>query len=75
MPIATVTSKGQVTIPRDVREALGLDEGHRVEFRIRDDGVVELIPLNVDITRYFGAIKPEVQGVSVEAMNPGTQDS
>lgn len=33
---ATVTSKGQVTIPRDVREALGLRDGDRVLFRVVD---------------------------------------
>lgn len=38
---ATVTSKGQVTIPVDVRRALGLAEGGPVEF-IYEDGVVTL---------------------------------
>ena len=31
---ATVTSKGQITIPKEVREALGLVEGDRVVFRV-----------------------------------------
>jgi AbrB family looped-hinge helix DNA binding protein len=31
---ATVTSKGQLTIPKQVREALGIEEGDRVVFRI-----------------------------------------
>jgi AbrB family looped-hinge helix DNA binding protein len=34
--VAKVTSKGQVTIPRAVREALGLDEGDTVVFRVVD---------------------------------------
>jgi antitoxin PrlF len=32
MTTATLTSKGQITIPAEVREALGVDTGDRVEF-------------------------------------------
>jgi AbrB family looped-hinge helix DNA binding protein len=39
---ATVTSKGQVTIPRDVRRSLNVFAGDGVDFLVRDDGVVEL---------------------------------
>jgi AbrB family looped-hinge helix DNA binding protein len=34
-----LTSKGQVTIPQDIREKLGLQAGTEVEFDIVDDGV------------------------------------
>lgn len=34
----TVTSKGQVTIPKPVRDLLGLEAGSKVEFRYADDG-------------------------------------
>ena len=37
--MATVTSKGQVTLPRRVRDALGLEPGAQVEFDIQPDGV------------------------------------
>lgn len=36
----TVTSKGQVTIPKQVREHLGITPGTQVEFRRADDGSV-----------------------------------
>ena len=32
MPTAVVTSKGQITIPKPLRDALGVDTGDRVEF-------------------------------------------
>jgi len=35
---ARVTSKGQVTIPKEMRERLGLDAGTEVEFILDDDG-------------------------------------
>jgi AbrB family looped-hinge helix DNA binding protein len=40
MPIVTVSSKGQVVIPKEIREKLDLREGAKVEVRIRDDEVV-----------------------------------
>lgn len=40
----TVTSKGQVTIPKAVRDLLGLHAGSKVSFRRTSDGRVELVP-------------------------------
>jgi AbrB family looped-hinge helix DNA binding protein len=39
---ATMTSKGQLTIPKKIRDRLGLDAGDRVDFVVGDDGVVRL---------------------------------
>ncbi len=41
---ARVTSKGQVTIPKEVRERLGIEEGEDVEFTVNEDGTVTLRP-------------------------------
>ena len=45
----TVTSKGQVTIPKAVRDHLGIEPGSRVDFRRNAQGHVELV--RVDGTR------------------------
>ena len=37
---ASITSKGQVTIPKEVREALGLETGDRIYFRVHREGAV-----------------------------------
>lgn len=42
---ATVTSKGQVTIPKAVRDFLGIRPGSKVEFRRIEDGSVVVVPL------------------------------
>jgi AbrB family looped-hinge helix DNA binding protein len=42
--VATMTSKGQITIPVEVRKRLGLDQGDRVEFTL-EDGAAVLRPL------------------------------
>ena len=41
----TVTSKGQVTIPKAVRDYLGLDPGSRVEFHRASDGSIVIAPV------------------------------
>ena len=41
----TVTSKGQVTIPKPIREYLGLEEGSQVDFEYTADGQVNLRPV------------------------------
>ena len=40
-----VTSKGQVTIPKRVRDALGIVAGSAIEFELRPDGVAVLVPV------------------------------
>jgi antitoxin PrlF len=43
MPAATVTAKGQITIPKAVREALGVKPGSKVDFRRNADGGIEIV--------------------------------
>ena len=45
MPIATLTSKGQVTLPKEVREHLHLGQGDRLEFVISGSGEVQVKPV------------------------------
>ena len=75
MSIATVTSKGQVTIPQDVRERLGIVTGTRVEFAERGDGVVEFIPLTASIMDLAGIITWNGPPVSIEEMDDAIGDA
>ncbi len=68
MATATVTSKGQITIPKPIREALELEPGDRVAFRLNDEGKVILEPETLDLMGLFGSLKSAVSGVSVEDM-------
>lgn len=68
MANATVTSKGQITLPKPVRDVLGVDAGDRVIFRVRDDGVVEVTAAKIELSSLRGALVPRVRGVSVEDM-------
>jgi AbrB family looped-hinge helix DNA binding protein len=68
LPTATITSKGQITIPKEVRDALGLESGHQVSFLLREDGVVEMHPATEDLMSLYGILKPSVRGVTLEDM-------
>jgi AbrB family looped-hinge helix DNA binding protein len=69
MPEATLTSKGQVTIPKAVREHLGLDTGARVDFVIDSDGTVVLKPVTRHVHELAGLLhRPGRRAVSVQDM-------
>ena len=73
--MATVTSKGQITIPKKVRDALEIGPGDRVSFVIRGDGVVELRPETVDLLDLYGMLQHEGEPVSIETMNEDIADA
>jgi len=69
MPTSTITSKGQVTIPKEIREAMGIEPGDRVVFRMDASGRVVVEPETVDLLELEGCLVPRRTGVTVEAMN------
>lgn len=69
MATATITSKGQVTIPKEIREILNLHSGDRLNFFIDESGQVCLLPATQDITLLKGIISRPDKPVSVEDMN------
>ena len=70
MASATVTSKGQVTIPVDVRNQLGLAAGDRIEFILNDEtGRYEVVPATRSVTALKGIIREPAKPVSVEDMS------
>ncbi|MDB5970266.1 MAG: transcriptional regulator, AbrB family [Hydrocarboniphaga sp.] len=73
MSEATMTSKGQVTIPADIRKALGLEAGERVVFTQLDDGTTVMRAKTRSITELKGLLKPArgKRNVSVDEMNIG----
>lgn len=75
MSTSTVTSKGQITLPRDVRRALGLGAGDKVDF-VATDGGYKLVPIRKDIRALKGRFAGRVgQPVSIDEMNEAIADS
>lgn len=69
MSTATITSKGQVTIPKEVRDALSLASGDRVEFIQIDSDRFEIVAINRDVTELKGLIKKPKKPITIEEMN------
>ena len=64
---SAITSKGQATIPKAIREHLGLKPGDRLKFFVHPDGSVVLLP-KVPVSALRGIIKPRRGPVTVEQM-------
>lgn len=66
---ARITSKGQVTIPKDVRAALGVKEGDTLVFEVENGGArVSVIRKPVSFADYEGAWR-EGEGMTWEEIN------
>jgi AbrB family looped-hinge helix DNA binding protein len=70
MQPATVTAKGQVTIPKAIREHLGLKPSAKVKFFIGHDGRVFVLPVR-PISELRGMVKYDGPPVSIEEMDEG----
>jgi AbrB family looped-hinge helix DNA binding protein len=57
MSITTITAKGQITIPKDIREALGLEQGDRVMFSLEENrAVLSPLPTPRRLTDLYAAL-------------------
>ena len=69
MATATLTSKGQITIPSAVRAALGLTAGDRIEFVEVEEGQFSIVPATKSVRALKGMIRKPAKPVTLEAMN------
>ena len=69
MTSATITSKGQITIPVRIREALHVSAGDRVEFVEVEPGRFEFIAATRSVTDLKGMFGKAKKIVSIEDMN------
>ena len=70
MAVATLTSKGQTTIPKEIRDLLGLVTGHKLDFVVESDGRVVLRPATLDVRELRGMLRRKrKKAVSLEQMD------
>jgi AbrB family looped-hinge helix DNA binding protein len=64
-----ITSKGQVTIPKPVRDKLNLRAGDRLDFVVERDGTARLVPLTASIKELKGLLPKPKRKLSLEDMD------
>lgn len=70
MPTATLTSKGQITLPKTIRDRLRIHTGDAVDFLIGDDGEIRVRAGNEDVRSLQGLLhRPGRRPVSLEQMD------
>ena len=68
MSAATITSKGQITIPKNIRALLDLHSGDKIKFIVEESGEVRFLPVTQDVSTLKGVIPKPKKSVSVEEM-------
>jgi len=68
MPTATVTSKGRITVPKAIRDHLGITAGDRVSFHVGSEGKVVVEPETTDLRSLRGMLKGRDRRVSLTTM-------
>jgi bifunctional DNA-binding transcriptional regulator/antitoxin component of YhaV-PrlF toxin-antitoxin module len=69
MPTATTTSKGQITIPLEIRERYGIDAGVSCVFVPIDEHRFEVYPKTASIMDLYGSLKYDGPPMTVEDMD------
>ena len=69
---ATLTSKGQITLPKEIRDRLGLDAGSMLDFELLADNTITARPVLADARRIRGLLKsPHARPLTVAQMDEG----
>jgi antitoxin PrlF len=69
MPSAKLTTKGQITIPLEVRRKLGLEAGDRVQFVESETGGYEIFPATGSVAAIKGIVPPVGRTITLEEMD------
>ena len=74
MPTSTLTSKGQITLPKEIRDRLQLKTGQKIEFSVTEGGQVLMRPRSSALSlKGIVKVKPG-QNVSIDQLNAAIAD-
>ncbi len=71
---STITTKGQITIPKDIRNILNIGKGDRIEFLVDTNGSVTILPVTTDIKALKGLVPKPKKYVSLDDMKNAIRD-
>jgi antitoxin PrlF len=74
MTSATITSKGQTTIPKRIRDHLGLKPGDRLRFAVEEGGRVVLEPATIPIRQLRGIFPRPELAVTLEEIDEAVRE-
>jgi AbrB family looped-hinge helix DNA binding protein len=66
---STITSKGQVTVPKAVRDKLNLQAGDKLEFIIEDGDGVRVVPVTAPLAKLKGMVPAPAKAVTLDEMD------
>ena len=74
--LATVTIKGQVTVPKAIRDQLKIEQGTQLDFKLNDDGSISVRALKRSALSIVGLLrKPGRAASTIEQMNQAVADA
>ncbi len=68
MTASRLTTKGRITIPKDIRAHLGLRTGDKMRFLVEDDGRVVVVPVTLHLRDLRGSLSKPAGSVAVRRM-------
>jgi AbrB family looped-hinge helix DNA binding protein len=75
MAQATLTTKGQVTIPKEIRESLNLQTGDKIEIILTKKTEAVIRPVSKKVDDLFCKLhRPGIKPVTLKAMNDGIRN-
>ncbi len=75
MSVSTITTKGQTTIPKNIRKHLKLQAGDRIDFLVDKAGKVVIEPATLDVKELEGILyRPHRKRVSVKEMKAAVKN-
>jgi len=66
---ATITAKGQITLPKALRDQLHLSAGDRVEFILEENGSVRMLPRQASVKQLKGMLPKPARPIALEEMD------
>ena len=74
--LATVTVKGQVTVPKAIRDQLNIGPGTQLDFKLNDDGSISVRSLKRSALSIVGLLKrPDRAAATIAQMNQTVADA